>query len=66
MKEFKQFFEDFNIQKRSTISSTDAGTTRGDSFLDFTNRMEKMVLDDLAEIRKKQKIKNKRKKLRGK
>jgi predicted GTPase len=66
MKRFNKFFEDFNIQKRSTISSTDAGTTRGDSFLDFTNRMEKMVLNDLAEIRKKQKIKNKRKKLREK
>jgi len=66
MKKFDKFFEDFNIQKRSTISSTDAGITKGDSFLDFTNRMEKMRLDDLAEIRKKQKIKNRRRKLRGK
>ena len=61
MKNFESFYEDFNITKRNTISSTDAGKTTGDPFLDFTNRLEMKVIDELPEIRRRAKLKNKRK-----
>jgi len=61
MKSFENFYEDFNITKRNTISSTDSGTTTGDPFLDFTNRLEIKVINELPEIRRRAKLKNKRK-----
>lgn len=61
MKSFRFFYEDFNIVKRNTAGCRDAGTTIADPGLDFTNRLETIALNELPEIRRRARLKNKKK-----